>query len=53
LGVGINITSETTADGDSPIVINHVRHLPYIDDVQAREQISGSHYKSDVVDNLF
>lgn len=38
LGDWPNITSETTTGVDkSPIVINHIKHLPCIDDAQPRE----------------
>ncbi|KAF1944497.1 hypothetical protein EJ02DRAFT_452360 [Clathrospora elynae] len=46
-----NITVETTKDLDkAPIVIDLIKHLPYIDEAQANEMVTNIHYKSDVVD---
>ncbi|KAJ4986437.1 hypothetical protein SVAN01_08129 [Stagonosporopsis vannaccii] len=46
-----NITRETTKDFPrSPIVIDLLKHLPYIDDEDVHEMITNIHYKSDVVD---
>lgn len=46
-----NITLETTKNcGKSPIVIDLIKHLPYIDDTMAFEEMYDIHYKSDVVD---
>lgn len=46
-----NITPESTKDFEkSPIVIDLIKHLPYIDEAQAHEMITNIHYKCDVVD---
>ncbi|KAF1830618.1 hypothetical protein BDW02DRAFT_572855 [Decorospora gaudefroyi] len=46
-----NITPQSTSGLDtSPIVIDLIKHLPYIDEADAREMITNIHYKSDVVD---
>lgn len=46
-----NITPETTKrSGKSALVIDLIKHLPYIDEADAREEITNIHYKCDVVD---
>ncbi|KAJ4313094.1 hypothetical protein N0V94_007128 [Neodidymelliopsis sp. IMI 364377] len=46
-----NITPETTKGFPrSPIVIDLLKHLPYIDEKESRNMITNIHYKSDVVD---
>jgi hypothetical protein len=46
-----NITPETTQGFPrSPIVVDLLKHLPYIDEKDAGNMITNIHYKSDVVD---
>lgn len=46
-----NITSETTKEfSRSSIVIDLLKHLPYIDEKEAGTMATNIHYKSDVVD---
>ena len=46
-----NITPETTKGfGKSPIVLDLLKHLPYIDETRAHEMMTNIHYKCDVVD---
>jgi hypothetical protein len=46
-----NITPETTKGFPrSPIVIDLLKHLPYIDEKESKNMITNIHYKSDVVD---
>lgn len=46
-----NITAEATISLDkSPVVIEVMKHLPYIDEAESGEMITNIHYKSDVVD---
>lgn len=45
-----NINSETTKDfARAPIVIDLLKHLPYIDEKEAGNMVTNIHYKSDVV----
>ncbi|KAI4912553.1 hypothetical protein J4E90_005958 [Alternaria incomplexa] len=51
LGGWPNITAEATKCLDkSHVVIEVMKHLPYIDEAEAGEMITNIHYKSDVVD---
>ncbi|KAI4675865.1 uncharacterized protein J4E84_009840 [Alternaria hordeiaustralica] len=46
-----NITADATKSLDkSPVVIEVMKHLPYIDEAESGEMITNIHYKSDVVD---
>ncbi|KAF9691819.1 hypothetical protein EKO04_010324 [Ascochyta lentis] len=46
-----NITPETTSDfGKSPIVVDLLKHLPYIDGKESGNMVTHIHYKCDVVD---
>lgn len=46
-----NITLESTKNfGKEPIVIDVMKHLPYIDDKDARDFVTNIHYKCEVVD---
>ena len=46
-----NISADATKSLDkSPVVIEVMKHLPYIDEAEAGEMITNIHYKSDVVD---
>lgn len=46
-----NITNESTAGfKKNPRVITLIKHLPYIDETDARAMITNIHYKCDVVD---
>lgn len=46
-----NITPETTESfNKSPLVVDLIKHLPYIDEKDAREMITHIQYKCDVID---